>query len=353
MIRRHAQGAPVGRIRAARYHRGVSGKRIFDFGAITFGGEATRPRLTDAPAPRPARHDRSVAPPEPRGPMPVVVGVPRSGTTLLAVMLDSHPRVAIPPETAFLTELQRLDGLDGDALERAFVDLVTTDRWGVSNWNDLGLDRGDYVQRLRELTAFSVTAGLRVLFGMLADRAGKPLFGEKTPADAAHMPRIASFLPEARFVHIVRDPRDVVLSLAKTTAGASVRSSAQTWVDMVTAARAASRTLPHYHELRYEDLLDQPERKLREVCAFLDLDWDARMLEHGESGARHVAHLGDRKTPDGRAVVPKALRARIHENLARPIRKDRAGQWRSAMSDAHRDIVESIAGPLMRELGYP
>jgi hypothetical protein len=330
----------------------VSGKRIFDFGAVTFGSEATRPRLTDAPAPRPGRPDRGVAPPEPRGPMPVVVGVPRSGTTLLAVMLDSHPRIAMPPETAFLTELGRLDGLAGDALERGFVELVTTDRWGVSNWNDLGLDKGELAQRLRELTAFSVGAGLRVLFGMYADRAGKALFGEKTPADATHMPRIASFLPEARFIHIVRDPRDVVLSLAKTSAGAGVQSSAQTWVDMIGAARAASRGLDHYHELRYEDLLDDPERKLREICAFLDLDFDARMLDYGASGERHVAHLGDRMTPDGRAMVPKALRARIHENLARPIRKDRVGQWRNGMGDEDRATVEAIAGPLMRELGY-
>src|SRR6187455_3690358 len=79
-----------------------------------------------------------------------------------------------------------------------------------------------------------------------------------------------------------------------------------------------ARTLPHYHELRYEDLLDDPEAKLREVCAFLGLGFDAHMLDHGDSGARHVAQLGDRMTPDGRAMVPKALRARIHENLARP-----------------------------------
>jgi hypothetical protein len=154
--------------------------------------------------------------------MPVVVGVPRSGTTLLAVMLDSHParrdaagdRVpdrARPPRRVVRRRARA-----------RFFTLVTTDRWGVSNWNDLGLDKAEYAQRLRELSAFSVTAGLRVLFGMVADRAGKPLFGEKTPADAAHMPRIASHLPEARFVHIVRDPRDVVLSLAKTSAGAGV-----------------------------------------------------------------------------------------------------------------------------------
>ena len=203
-------------------------KVVFDSGTIQLGAT---PRPVSK---RAARPDRSVAPPEARGPMPVVVGVPRSGTTLLAVMIDSHPRVAIPPETAFLTGLGRLDGLAGDALERAFVDLVTTDRWGESNWNDLGLDKAEYVQRLRELRAFSVTAGLRVLFGMVADRAGKPLFGEKTPADASHMPAIAAALPEARFVHIVRDGRDVALSGYLTHFGAkNAYAAASEWRDVL------------------------------------------------------------------------------------------------------------------------
>ena len=326
----------------------MSGKRVFDFGEVRFGGEATRPRLADAPAPRPAG---SVALPRARGPMPVVVGCPRSGTTLLAVMLDSHPKVAIPPETAFLPELRHLQG-EGDELRRRYFDLVTTDRWSVSNWNDLGIDRGAYWQRLVELEAFTITAGLRVLFGMIADRAGKPLYGEKTPADASFMPEIASFLPEARFVHILRDPRDVVLSLGRTSVGLSVEDAAKQWVAIVTTARAARGRVAHLHEVRYEDLLQSPEARLREICAFLDLDYSDRMLDHRESGARHVAQLRDRPTPDGRAIVPHALRARLHDNLAQPIRPDRAGGWRETMGAADRATVEAVAGSLMRELGY-
>ena len=81
--------------------------------------------------------------PEARGPMPVVVGCPRSGTTLLAVMLDSHPQIAMPPETAFLPELRVLAGKEGAALRRDFFILLTTDRWGVSNWNDIGIALAD------------------------------------------------------------------------------------------------------------------------------------------------------------------------------------------------------------------
>jgi hypothetical protein len=321
---------------------------IYDSGQIILS--SPRPRAT-TPS-RPPKPARSVAPPDARDPMPVVVGCPRSGTTLLAVMLDSHPRLAMPPETAFLPELRTLEGTTGDALERAFVDLVTTDRWGVSNWNDLGIDKAEFRQRLAELTAFSITAGLRVLFGMFADRAGKPLVGEKTPADTNHMPLIAAFLPEARFVHIIRDPRDVALSLGRTSVGSPVAQAAQHWVAMITQARADASRLRHYHEVRYEDLLAEPERRLRDVCAFLGLDYVASMLEYRESGRRHIAHLGDRMLPDGTAKVPHALRARLHENLSGPLRTDRAGGWRSAMGADDRAAVEAIAGPLMVELGY-
>jgi hypothetical protein len=284
--------------------------------------------------------------------MPIVVGCPRSGTTLLAVMLDSHPKVAVPPETAFLPELCKLASREPAALRERFFDLVTTDRWGVSNWNDLGLDREHFRQRLVELSEFSITAGLRVLFGMYADRAGKPLYGEKTPADASFMPGIATLLPEARFVHIVRDPRDVVLSLGRTSVGLGVEQAARQWATIVATARAARGHVAHLHEVRYEDLLAEPEARLRAICAFLDLEYSARMLDHRASGARHVAQLRDRPLPDGRATVPHALRAKLHENLTQPIRADRAGGWRDAMSAADRAKVEAIAGPLMRELGY-
>jgi hypothetical protein len=331
----------------------VTRKVVYDSGPIRLSGHASAPARPQSPAVfREPDSAGAVEPPQARGPMPVVVGCPRSGTTLVTVMLDSHPELAMPPETAFLPSLGTLEGNEGSALRRAFFDLVTTDRWNVSNWNDLGIDRQSLWRRLVELRTFTVTAGLRVLYGMVADRAGKRLVGEKTPANTNHMPLIESFLPEARFVHIVRDPRDVVMSLNRTSAGSSTQQSAQHWAGMVANARRYARTVRHYHELRYEDLLAEPERLLRGICAFLGLEFTAAMLDYRASGERHVGHLGDRLLPNGVAVVPAASRARLHENLTRPLQKDRAGAWRSEMSTADRVVVERIAGPLMDELGY-
>jgi hypothetical protein len=324
-------------------------KPIYDSGVI-----ACTPRQI-VPASAQPRTDTAMGTeptPEARGPMPVVVGCPRSGTTLLAVMLDSHPQIAMPPETAFLPELHVLVGREGAALRREFFARLTTDRWSVSNWNDIGIDKDAYWRRLCALQTFSITGGLRLLYGMYADGLGKRLYGEKTPADSHCMPQIEAYLPEARFIHIVRDPRDVVLSLRRTTAGRSVERTAQIWVDMVWVARASAKRVGHYHEVRYEDLVLEPEAELRRICAFLELDYESTMLDYRASGARHIGHLGDRLLPDGRAKVPHELRARLHESLAQPLRKDRVQNWRQQMSADDRATVEAVAAPLMRELGY-
>jgi hypothetical protein len=166
------------------------------------------------------------------------------------------------------------------------------------------------------------------------------------------MPQIEQYLPEARFIHIVRDPRDVVLSLRRTSAGRSLEQTAQIWVDMVSQARLSAPHVSHYHQVSYEDLVLAPEAELRKICAFLDLDFFDQMLDYRDSGRRHVGHLGDRPFPGGRAIVRRELRARLHENLVNPLRSDRVHNWRQQMNANDRKIVETIAAPLMRELGY-
>jgi len=284
--------------------------------------------------------------------MPVVVGCPRSGTTLLAVMLDSHPLIAMPPETAFLPHLGELRGKEGAALRRGFFDLLTTDRWGFSNWNDIGIDKDAYWQRLCALHTFSVTGGLRLFYGMYADGLNKHLYGEKTPADTPCMQEIEAHLPEARFIHIIRDPRDVVLSLRRTSVRRSVEETAGIWVDMVSVARASAERVSHYREIRYEDLVLNSEAELGKICDFLELGFSDQMLEFRASGARHIEHLGDRPLPETSAIVPHELRAQLHKNLLHPPRSDRVYSWQREMSLREREIVEGVAGKLMREIGY-
>ena len=151
----------------------------------------------------------------PRAPFPVVVGSPRSGTSLLAVMLDSHPALAIPPETAFIAQIASLQG-PPEVVREHFLEIVTTDRITVSNWTDFGLDRDALRERLEAIKPFTVAAGLRAFYALYAEGEGKARCGEKTPGYVFLMPQIAALLPEAHFIHVIRDPGDTALSWRKT-----------------------------------------------------------------------------------------------------------------------------------------
>ena len=287
-----------------------------------------------------------------REPLPIVVGCPRSGTSLLAVMLDSHPLVALPPETAFLPVVMALEG-PAASLRQRFFDIVTANRITVSNWSDFGLEADALRERLEAIEPFTVAAGVRAFYALYAEQERKPRYGDKTPGYVFSMSAIAALLPEAHFIHMIRDPGDTALSWRRTWFAPSqdLRLLGQAWRQHVEAGRRAGATLRRYTELRYEELVREPERELRRLCDFLSLAWDPAMLDYRTQGAARIERLHGRKLARGPMIPPDARRS-IHSNLTRPLDADRVGVWRREMSAAERRQLEAGAGPLVRELGY-
>lgn len=288
----------------------------------------------------------------PRVPFPVVVGCPRSGTSLLAVMLDSHPDLAVPPETSFLSGLISSPAVVGDA-RRNFFNRITADRIPISNWSDFGLDRERLWQRLSAIEPFTVAAGLRAFYALYAEAQGKPRYGEKTPGYVFLLPQIAALLPEAHFIHIIRDPGDTALSWRRTWFSPSTDFGVlgSEWRKHVEAGRGAREIVPHYVEIRFEDLVRNPERELKHLCEYLALPWDVRMLDYAAQGAARLARLQGRQHARG-PMIPREERTRIHENLTRAPDADRLGVWRREMTPAERKLLEAAAGPLVSALGY-
>ncbi|MEP7061799.1 MAG: sulfotransferase [Betaproteobacteria bacterium] len=287
-----------------------------------------------------------------RAPFPVIVGCPRSGTSLLAVMLDAHPQLAVPPETAFLQHIATLNAPAAD-LARQFVQIVTADRTPISNWSDFGLDRDEFARRIAAILPFSVAAGTRAFYDMYAASQRKPRAGEKTPDNIFVMREIAALLPEAHFIHVLRDPRDTALSWRKTWFAPSQDFSilGQAWRYHVDAGRTAGATLPHYIETRYEDLVLRPQAELPRLCDFLQLHYAEAMRDPSAQGAARIARIQGRMHINGR-MVTREDRTRIHANLARPPLAERVGVWKREMSAADRDAVERGAAPLLQALGY-
>jgi len=307
------------------------------------------PRVTLRVGGRPAR---AAAPNVAHQPFPVIVGCPRSGTSLLAVMLDAHSQLAIPPETSFLPNVMGLAG-DPESLRRSFFDIVTTDRMTISNWSDFGIDKDLFWRRLNSIPSFTVAAGTRTFYALYGEGQRKTRTGDKTPGYVFTMRHIQALLPEAHFIHVIRDPRDTAMSWRKTWFAPSQDYAllGAYWRQQVEIGRRAAPALRHYEEIRFEDLVLRPEAEIKRLCAYLSLTYEPAMLHSGERGQARLARLQGRAHADGR-MIARDERTRIHVNLAHPPMAERVEAWRREMNDAERRQVESGAGPLLRELGY-
>lgn len=287
--------------------------------------------------------------------MPMIVGSPRSGTTLLRFMLDAHPDLAIPPETGFLL-LEEPGTTEGDEMtaRERFAAAVTQYPPDAPTWPDFGLSAEAFRQRLAAVRPFSAAEGFRLFYRMYADRFGKRRYGDKTPGYCGHLQAIERLLPEARFVHLVRDGRDVAVSLRPRwfSPGHDIATQARYWRDNVTAARTQGSGCRHYLELRYEDLLHEPEAMLRRVCRFVDLPFHPAMLRYHEHTPDRLQEHRDRVRCDGRVVVTHEERFRQQERTTHPPDLARIGQWRQALSPEECRQFEDVAGDLLDDLGY-
>jgi hypothetical protein len=266
-------------------------------------------------------------------------------------MLDAHPAMAIPPETHFAPRLiRRLEDLDADEARAEAHDLITTH----PRWPDFGLDADELRRRFDAAEPFGAAEALRAFYGLYAEGAGKPRWGDKSPKYVRRMRLLQRTLPEARFIHVIRDGRDVALSLAGVSWGPeTVAEAAERWVSDIERARKLARRLPHYIEIRYEDLVGDPEPGLRRACELCELDWVDGMLSFHEQAAERMGEVTRDFTRGGGATITAEERRRQHELVARPPSSDRTQRWRTEMPEADRALFEKRAGRLLRELGYP
>ena len=286
------------------------------------------------------------------GPMPVIVGAPRSGTTLLRFMLDAHSDLAIPPETAFLRLGPELAGRGAtpDELLRTIVGFPET----APAWGDFGISEQSFRDALDQLAPFTVADGFRSFYRLYASRFGKSRWGDKTPLYCKAIEPIRQLLPEARFIHIIRDGRDAALSLRRTwfSCGPEMETQAAYWRDCVVAARAAGLGRADYLEVRYEALIAEPGPLLQEICSFIELDFEEGMLDYHLRTPQRLTEHKTRLRSDGTPLVTHDQRVDQVRLTTAPPDPSRIYAWKREMSVEEQRRFSAVAGELLVELGY-
>lgn len=285
----------------------------------------------------------------PNVPAPFVVGMNRSGTTLLRMMLDAHPDLTMPPETHFVPELIDV-GAQGRATPEAFLEVITKQR----EWGDFGLTEEQLLEAFRAIEPLNPGDALRAFYGAYAARVGKPRCGEKTPIYVKSIRKISEALPEARFVHVIRDGRDVALSIRdRAVKEHPIDVIAERWVRRIGQARRQSKHVAHYKEVRYEQLILETAPTLREICEFFELPWDDAVLDYHRRSAERLEEMKRELPADGRrTTLSVERRMATHARTTEKPDPSRVSRWREQMSREDRRLFESIAGELLEELGY-
>jgi hypothetical protein len=264
----------------------------------------------------------------------ILLGVSRSGTTLLRVVLDRSPGLAIPDESFFVPLLARRNGRTIDA-ER-FLDDVSR----IPTIRDWGLTPADLSRRVR--SGMRIGAAIAAIFEAYADAAGKPRWGDKTPMYMRHLALLEELFPQAQYVHLIRDGRDAALSFLEMPEGTFTRTWAHPrtpaqfaclWRKEVGDARALGRHVgpTRYLEVRYEELVADAESVVREICAFAAVAFEPAMLDY--TGSVDVSA----KPHQQRLLTPPTTGVR---------------SWREDMSTSNVAAFDAVAGDLLEDLGY-
>ncbi|MET7776847.1 sulfotransferase [Streptomyces mirabilis] len=268
-----------------------------------------------------------------------VLGCPRSGTTLLQLMLHAHPRIALPPETRFV-----LPAYEG---RLAFGDLAERDnRAGLARWitgrketrfHELGLDAGRVAGRITDGPP-TLGSALGIALRAYAEEHGKVRWGDKRPAYALHVAEILRLFPDAQFVHLVRDGRDCVASLLRMPWWhRGFHEAVATWAQVVDTTRKYARELgpDSWYPLRFEDLVADPAGQLRGVCGFLGEEYAPGMTE-----PHRVAGL----------AVP--ARKTWHRRTHGALDTSRAGTWTTGLTPDQIQLSEAVLGERLTSYGY-
>lgn len=267
------------------------------------------------------------------------VSAPRSGSTLFRLILDAHPRLAVPspcwmyelnyPYLYSYGDLSSKDNfraLAQDVLDNNFVQNL-----------ELGIDVDGLIDLATEQSFRGIYKGIHIHY---ANSKGKVRWGEKSPRDCFWIDDIIRDFPDAQIVHLVRDGRDMAIDICQSEEMLpnNLYAGAHIWHEFNSAVLNSAKNLnkDNYYLVRYEDLCADPESTLKKVCDFIGEDYDPAMLAHHTTDS--TKHWGSKPN---------------HVKTARPINTDYCEMYKARLPEGDIQNLDAFIGNLLKEFGYP
>lgn len=258
-------------------------------------------------------------------------------------MFDHHPAFALPFESKYIVVFHNNIAEFGDLhdVKNREALIVSIEKFMRNAW--LERDHDEWIPgliaaapQLAEEAGPSYASVMESVYKFFAKQRGRERWGDKMATFRRCMPTLMELFPDARIVHIIRDGRDVASSLLPLSFGPNTAYvAAKKWRNFIESGLDYAAKHPkHVYTVRYEDLIDDPEKYLREICDFVGEPFHEDMLNFHKSGT---------------ARVP---RKEIHGQLTKPVNKERAARWKRDLSPGQVRVFEAVAGPLLDRLGY-
>jgi hypothetical protein len=269
-----------------------------------------------------------------------IVGCSRSGTTLLQVLIDAHPQLAVPPESHIYDRFGPFLNLYGELTvsrnRGRFIAALLNDSF-IRQWQ-LDVTVADVERRLRRADRVGV---IDALFSLYADQEGAVRWGDKTPEHIRHLREIRADFPQAKLVHLIRDGRDVAEAMRRMVFGpVTAVGLAHEWRREVGYWNEFCREQGNANTLlvRYEDLVTSPQESVANVLRFIGVPELDTVSGYASTSLSHNL-----------ATNQKAW----HSSLRQGISKGKVGIYRSKFAPREIELFESIAGEALEEYNYP
>ena len=266
-----------------------------------------------------------------------IIGAQRSGTTLLRLMMNAHSEIAIPEEGTFWMPLLRKfkgrlkEKINKHDLEKYFKYIQSNTQFNL--W---GIEPDKVFDNIRKKGICSLPELMAALYEYYAATAKKKYWGDKTPSFFRMIQVLSRLFPDARFIHMIRDGRDIYLSWRKMDSTKSnICVTALEWVYKVRKAHKELKQLDSKRvmEIRYEDFVENSEKELKKICGFIGLQYESNMLNYWQTSEQFIGNH--------------------HSSLIfKPVSSSSVNKWQKELTENEIMEFELIAGRLLSSMNY-